>query len=1046
MAAAKEKIGSRLAAHVIAAHVLALLLLLAALAAPAQAHSTLKNRAWQKSTQDTKSLLSQPPQLLAPHQVKAPPQWYDAPGATIAYDNAGRRTGETWYDTGVADFENPVPQVPRESIPRHITAAYGIDVLYTASYTHTALGEVETAADPHSSYTFDYDPLRQVDYVELALAPLPDVIEYFYDYDLLGNRTQLQVAIDGLQDFKNVYQYDDLGRVTQIEQNPVGAGVATDKLATYHYDAAGRLDHIFRYQAGNAVANTEIDYYDHGRPEVIWHNRSGGTDLVNHRRFFYDEQGRVSGLESLKDEDRAYQYDAQGQIIADDARAYDYDALGNRGETGPHNRVSKSQQTEMKYDFEGNVIQRKVFDNLLEESLSFPSSPAHVFQRGPMDVDSGHFRVVLNPLVVDAVTNQLTITVQIGSASRTFAIAAAPDSNGETSRTGRYFEDFVIETDQQGVQVIITFEDHDPANGDDPEIVEGSFAVQRLGKVQKYGWDHRNRLTDADISTATYVNGEISVVQVGGIDYTYDVFGNRIAAQFGDFGPGTVGGEDTVFVPENGHLLLEFKEFPGSGQHLARRNLLGPGVDQLLASENLNYSESAGTTVLDVTWALTDEQGTVRDVIFFTEGGALQDQHFTYDTFGQPLQTLSNRIRQGYAGREYDSETGLYYNRARYYDSSSSRFLSEDPRGFSAGDANLYRYAANSPTNFTDPTGTIIESPWDFLSVGVGVVSIGLDIYNIATTGQGWTDLGIDTFGLGVDLLAAAIPGIPGGVSIANRAARAANQVVRVGRTIDTGLNVYQAGRSGVAAYDAYQQGDLFGASLNLVGAGLGTTHFALRAHHFHRNYRIVDQNPGAVIINSGGFGKITALRIERRLDDGLDDFADLDFLGQQRASRATAPDGRPLILSGDADASFVSASSGVRNFRGEPVRIPEGHVMSPRDPAMSALPEIRRGPFTTAQREAFLAGQSGGTRISPHHRHQIPTTHGGVIDELPGPEHPAGNVHTAGSPSRHPSSSVFNSTVGGNALRSSEIRAHWQAKGQRLVEVEPGVWIDPGP
>jgi len=39
------------------------------------------------------------------------------------------------------------------------------------------------------------------------------------------------------------------------------------------------------------------------------------------------------------------------------------------------------------------------------------------------------------------------------------------------------------------------------------------------------------------------------------------------------------------------------------------------------------------------------------------------------------------------------------------YDPQISRFISEDPIGFAAGDVNLYRYCGNSPTNFTDPRG-----------------------------------------------------------------------------------------------------------------------------------------------------------------------------------------------------------------------------------------------------------------------------------------------------------------------------------------------------
>ncbi len=47
------------------------------------------------------------------------------------------------------------------------------------------------------------------------------------------------------------------------------------------------------------------------------------------------------------------------------------------------------------------------------------------------------------------------------------------------------------------------------------------------------------------------------------------------------------------------------------------------------------------------------------------------------------------------------------------YDPSPARFLSKDPLAFDAGDPNLYRYVFNSPTNYTDPTGLLVEGVFD---------------------------------------------------------------------------------------------------------------------------------------------------------------------------------------------------------------------------------------------------------------------------------------------------------------------------------------------
>src|SRR5947209_3411731 len=55
-----------------------------------------------------------------------------------------------------------------------------------------------------------------------------------------------------------------------------------------------------------------------------------------------------------------------------------------------------------------------------------------------------------------------------------------------------------------------------------------------------------------------------------------------------------------------------------------------------------------------------------------------------------------------YTGRDYDSEAGLYYYRARYYDQTVGRFLSEDDVD---DGTSRYAYASNSPSRLVDPFG-----------------------------------------------------------------------------------------------------------------------------------------------------------------------------------------------------------------------------------------------------------------------------------------------------------------------------------------------------
>jgi RHS repeat-associated protein len=92
------------------------------------------------------------------------------------------------------------------------------------------------------------------------------------------------------------------------------------------------------------------------------------------------------------------------------------------------------------------------------------------------------------------------------------------------------------------------------------------------------------------------------------------------------------------------------------------------------------------------------------------DGSGILLNQISYDSFGNITNQTNASVtfRFGYTGREFDSETGQYYYRARYYDPKVGRFTSEDGLGFGAGDTNLSRYVFNSPTNFTDPSGMVV--------------------------------------------------------------------------------------------------------------------------------------------------------------------------------------------------------------------------------------------------------------------------------------------------------------------------------------------------
>ncbi|MCC8003249.1 RHS repeat protein, partial [Escherichia coli] len=83
-----------------------------------------------------------------------------------------------------------------------------------------------------------------------------------------------------------------------------------------------------------------------------------------------------------------------------------------------------------------------------------------------------------------------------------------------------------------------------------------------------------------------------------------------------------------------------------------------------------------------------------------------------YDEWGNLLteenpQHLQQLIRL--PGQQYDEESGLYYNRHRYYDPLQGRYITQEPIGLEGG-WNQYVYASIHPTYSIDPLG-LIDKP-----------------------------------------------------------------------------------------------------------------------------------------------------------------------------------------------------------------------------------------------------------------------------------------------------------------------------------------------
>ncbi|HKT09232.1 MAG TPA: RHS repeat-associated core domain-containing protein [Gemmatimonadaceae bacterium] len=183
--------------------------------------------------------------------------------------------------------------------------------------------------------------------------------------------------------------------------------------------------------------------------------------------------------------------------------------------------------------------------------------------------------------------------------------------------------------------------------------------------------------------------GQLDSVVTNGVkvSFDYDGLGRRVSKRTG---------LDLRYIYSGGQLIAEVdSSITTTAQKIYRYY---PGVDNPHSVKEVSgtyyYLSAIGTPGVA---AVIDSTGKIKDRYRYNPWGGLEDS----------VETATNVLK--FAAREYDPETHLYYNRARYYDPQLARFISEDPIGQSGG-VNQYAYAGNNPVGAADPSGECFGS------------------------------------------------------------------------------------------------------------------------------------------------------------------------------------------------------------------------------------------------------------------------------------------------------------------------------------------------
>ena len=621
----------------------------------------------------------------------------DAKGIGICYDTEGRCVRRTYADGGVDKEYAYNAHGEVESIKD--AAGGGARLVYdfagrrVAAYSHggsmqkTAYdvwGNVIGVADGEDKWThFDLDPWGRVTEITRA-----DGSKERYTYDFAGNVTGMT---DG-EGNTTTYQYNTL-----------------NKLET-RTDASGASESWMYDIEGNIYAHTDRRGIKTFHEYNMYHSltrryESGGNQS---ERWGYYPDGRLAYAEGGR---RRYDYSYHLSGLLKEKRCgnrllvgYEYDLDGNitvmTDHTGKSVRYLYDDCGLLKYIYDGSALLAE-YGYYPDHSRKMQRIGSDIFTEYAYDVDK----------------NLESLHTYIGGDTGAHQILASNkytyDNNGRMTEketldgTTRYTYNEVnalVKAEYPAYEDIFEYDHAGNRTRWTSGGMEETYSYDACGRLIK-----KTRLSGETSETAVYEYDRAgNLLQDDRAVYHYDSFNRNVQTMTND---GNVqinryDGEGLrAELEENGRIA----SYVFAGRDVLTETDAEGYVSRFLRGHTIIScdSEKAKTYYHYV----SDELGSITHLVADGKDNGQNvppservRSHYVYDAFGLTTvceENVENRFR--YTGEQYDSITGQYYLKARFYNPVTARFTQEDT--YHGDGLNLYTYCYNNPVSYTDPTG-----------------------------------------------------------------------------------------------------------------------------------------------------------------------------------------------------------------------------------------------------------------------------------------------------------------------------------------------------